>query len=1030
MTVSVTSKKKKPKLRPVTMDELTKVFQCLFWASKKSSWIVNRLILSSTEVLKEFLRKHGITILKLLLQELITLYTKCLETNPCNSSEANAKLAPVIQVLKLLDALPITVRNGIDRLEIDKWIEEKCMKLNDNEVNQLSQQLIEKWASLPSVYRIPKKTKVDPPSSTINSSPSYNATTSPKSSSVDEKSPENLPPSQLHPLYSKKNDDQKNNKNSTSAVSPSSSSSSSSSSSHHSSFNTSTHYSNNQYNSSSHSRRRQDSPQRYSSNQTQYYRHHHSQHQHHHPHHHHEPHHRSHLRVHQHSRQRSKSPLFVSEHSNVHRSRPASTNETFSFSSSPSNHNELHPNSSHRTFFSRQLYYQHVPHSRNNKTQRKRSRSPSPGETYHKRSSYFNAGSLNRYHPPAPAPPPAPPLSSSSSSDVFGSHVFHLKSSGSPSKLHPPFSSPPFQSSTKSPPYPRTSSPLHQIKYSVSQSPPPFGLSATSASRARSPVTPKKPTLTGQCNANLLNGYSSSKVYQQMEPPAEEVNLIFSPFQEKQSQREREVLIKELKEKAEQVLKKQPPKHSRPKTVAPVPYTPTTSIPTGSRPPPPLLAELIVKILSREQHVFGNRTEFKEVARKYAHAIFERDPQIVKNGKLSQRAQDKVKKFVQHSLTKMKWTKGIRRTSEKSLSSKDIKSSPKSTTTTPLQSSNSNDPLFIINNDDLLTTSNLASSSLSTALGLSSESSSSSTISFSQVFAPTSPIPLPTHVSQESSDSISTTTLFQSGASPVSPCGMSATTTTTSNSPQMPPFIHYSTSFSSKIVPSTIVEVSPIPSTESKNVVLSPFVSASDPAELRSATSTPPPSAFSSCPSAAFHPTQSPVLSHTSMVGPRLNVTLQDAAILSTPWKSPLSKKKIQNERMDYSRQGTSLPSFSPSSIKDMPSMTSSVSSNVHSSPFSTLPLSSLPVPLPPISKEQTLSSTSTQDQQWAMEIDPKIDQGPCPSLKSFEVHFMPISCGSPKLNGPPSPTPCTTFESWVESSSTSQVFTTRHTHS
>ncbi|KAJ3314869.1 histone methyltransferase set2 [Boothiomyces sp. JEL0838] len=105
---------------------------------------MNRLLGTDISLLRKFIYYRGLILIE-----------RCLDQHM--NSKSNTVRFYILQVLKLL---PITAKNGIVNIEqhVEKMTDENAY---GEVLSQLAKQIIENWASLEMVYKIPKKVKVE-----------------------------------------------------------------------------------------------------------------------------------------------------------------------------------------------------------------------------------------------------------------------------------------------------------------------------------------------------------------------------------------------------------------------------------------------------------------------------------------------------------------------------------------------------------------------------------------------------------------------------------------------------------------------------------------------------------------------------------------------------------------------------------------------------------------------------------------------------------------------------------------------------
>ncbi|KAJ3255397.1 histone methyltransferase set2 [Boothiomyces macroporosus] len=105
---------------------------------------MNRLLGTDISLLRKFIYYRGLMLIE-----------RCLDQHL--NSKSNTVRFYILQVLKLL---PITAKNGIVNIEqhVEKMTDENAY---GEVLSQLAKQIIENWASLEMVYKIPKKVKVE-----------------------------------------------------------------------------------------------------------------------------------------------------------------------------------------------------------------------------------------------------------------------------------------------------------------------------------------------------------------------------------------------------------------------------------------------------------------------------------------------------------------------------------------------------------------------------------------------------------------------------------------------------------------------------------------------------------------------------------------------------------------------------------------------------------------------------------------------------------------------------------------------------
>ncbi|KAI9247168.1 hypothetical protein BDA99DRAFT_526274 [Phascolomyces articulosus] len=106
--------------------------------------LLHSLVLTSKDVLKKFVRLHGLRLLKLWLGEWK------------NHDDIIEK------VLHVLQQLPLANRNGLDDCGMFDVVERFSLDQNNEEICYVSKSLLEDWSHLNRVYRIPKRAAAEP----------------------------------------------------------------------------------------------------------------------------------------------------------------------------------------------------------------------------------------------------------------------------------------------------------------------------------------------------------------------------------------------------------------------------------------------------------------------------------------------------------------------------------------------------------------------------------------------------------------------------------------------------------------------------------------------------------------------------------------------------------------------------------------------------------------------------------------------------------------------------------------------------
>ncbi|KAL7752699.1 hypothetical protein RI367_001701 [Sorochytrium milnesiophthora] len=135
-------REKKPKTEGfVGKEEITEAVRIMYRCKPdKMKEMVKRLLLTAEDGLTEFIRMHGIIIVKMIIR------------NMASDQEL------VHMAFKLLQMLPFKIRNRIEETKLDAMIETMADNA-DPFVAETSRQLLEKWQTLQVVYKIPKMQK-------------------------------------------------------------------------------------------------------------------------------------------------------------------------------------------------------------------------------------------------------------------------------------------------------------------------------------------------------------------------------------------------------------------------------------------------------------------------------------------------------------------------------------------------------------------------------------------------------------------------------------------------------------------------------------------------------------------------------------------------------------------------------------------------------------------------------------------------------------------------------------------------------
>ncbi|KAG0191058.1 histone methyltransferase set2 [Apophysomyces sp. BC1034] len=145
---------KKRNRQPQPLQDIDEVqtFVKMMLDSVGKARLVNKLLLRleltnpsnsmGREILKKFIRLHGLKMLKFWLGEWK------------NDEEI------IIKVLHGLDQLPLANRNGLEDCKMINVVQKFTAHINE-EISTVSQKLLDKWSQLKSVYRIPKRTYVE-----------------------------------------------------------------------------------------------------------------------------------------------------------------------------------------------------------------------------------------------------------------------------------------------------------------------------------------------------------------------------------------------------------------------------------------------------------------------------------------------------------------------------------------------------------------------------------------------------------------------------------------------------------------------------------------------------------------------------------------------------------------------------------------------------------------------------------------------------------------------------------------------------
>ncbi|KAK9722595.1 hypothetical protein K7432_002585 [Basidiobolus ranarum] len=124
-----------------TVEDVCKFVKLMLQISEKPQLVQKMLKkLEETEshqCLRKFIHLHGIIMLKSWIREY------------------KSDFSVILQILRCLKCLPISNRNHLDECQIETVIQ-KLTDCDDLNVRQLSEQLIQDWSSLQTVYKIPK----------------------------------------------------------------------------------------------------------------------------------------------------------------------------------------------------------------------------------------------------------------------------------------------------------------------------------------------------------------------------------------------------------------------------------------------------------------------------------------------------------------------------------------------------------------------------------------------------------------------------------------------------------------------------------------------------------------------------------------------------------------------------------------------------------------------------------------------------------------------------------------------------------
>lgn len=77
----------------------------------------------------------------------------------CLSQHGRSDLSLCYQILKILGTLPISSRNTIVDNKMDDAVSKMVGEVREAEIAQTAKELLETWAALPLIYKIPKRLK-------------------------------------------------------------------------------------------------------------------------------------------------------------------------------------------------------------------------------------------------------------------------------------------------------------------------------------------------------------------------------------------------------------------------------------------------------------------------------------------------------------------------------------------------------------------------------------------------------------------------------------------------------------------------------------------------------------------------------------------------------------------------------------------------------------------------------------------------------------------------------------------------------